>query len=233
MRNNVHNVRHLVFFLAAVTSLLLAACGSGNADATPTLSVDAIYTSAFYTLEAQQATIIAMTPSATSTPLPSPTVPTPTVATLLAAGNGTTSASGAQGCDNSVYVNDVTIPDGTVLSPGKNFVKTWTLMNNGTCAWGAGYKLVFITGEAMGGSSVPLTGSVPAGQQSPLSVSLIAPANSGDYTGWWRLQNPAGQYFGTSVSVVIKVGSGGGSASTNTPGGASASATAPAATNTP
>jgi hypothetical protein len=227
MRNHTTIARHLLPLIAA-TALLLTACGAKNADATPTMSVDAIYTSAFYTLEAQQATQLALTPPSTPTKAPSPTVAPPTSATLLQPGTGTAGAGLAQGCDNSVYVNDVTIPDGTVMTPGKNFVKTWTLMNNGTCAWTSSYKLVFITGESMGGASVPLPNSVPAGQQSQLSVSLVAPANAGDYTGWWRLQNPAGQYFGNSVSVVIKVGSG--AAATNTAGAPAPSAAPTTAT---
>ena len=221
MRNFKIKPRQLIVFVAAAAAVLLSACGLGKAEATQTLSVDAIYTSAFYTLEVQQATQLALTPSSTPTLLPSPTMAPPTAATQLPVGSATTSAGGAQGCDNSVYVNDVTIPDGTVLSPGKNFVKTWTLMNKGTCPWNSGYKLVFISGESMGGASVPITANVPAGQQSQVSVSLVAPVNAGDYTGWWRLQNPAGQYFGNSVSVVIKVsGTGGATGATDTPGAA-------------
>ncbi len=220
----------LFFLLAVATALLLNACNLGKAPPTPTISVDAIYTSAFYTLEAQRATQLALTPSATATQAATPTVP-PTLASLPALGTSTTSAGGAKGCDNSVFVNDVTIPDGTVMTPGKNFVKTWTMMNNGTCPWSTSYKLVFISGEAMGGSSVPIASAVPAGQQSQISVSLIAPANPGDYTSWWRLQNPAGQYFGNSVSVVIKVsGTGSATSGTNTPGTPAATQ---AATETP
>jgi hypothetical protein len=232
MRKHRTPTPQLILFVSVAAALLLTACGANKADATPTMSVDAIYTSAFYTLEAQQATQLALTPPSTPTKIPSPTIPPPTAATLLQSGSGTSSAGGAQGCDNSVYVNDVTIPDGTVMSPGKNFVKTWTLMNNGTCGWTTSYKLVFISGESMGGSSVPLPGSVPAGQQSQLSVSLVAPANNGDYTGWWRLQNPAGQYFGNSVSVVIKVGNGSATGATNTPGTSSTSPAPSAAPTT-
>ncbi|HTP01745.1 MAG TPA: NBR1-Ig-like domain-containing protein [Anaerolineales bacterium] len=231
MRNTSNRGWQPTLLISMAAALLLSACNLGQADATPTMSVDAIYTSAFFTLEAQRATELALTPSATATKLATPTVASPTSATLSTLGSATSSAGGAQGCDNSTYVSDVTIPDGTVLAPGKNFVKTWTVMNNGTCAWTTSYKLVFISGESMGGASVPVPSAVPAGQQGQLSVSLIAPANAGDYTGWWRLQNAAGQYFGNSISVVIKV-SGGGIVSTSTPGAPAASETPAAAPTT-
>ena len=216
MRNKPHNTRSLLLLVAAAATLLLSACGAGNADATPTMSVDAIYTAAYHTLVAQQATQLALTPpTSTASPVPSPTVAPPTAATILPPAGSTAATGGAPACDNSVFVNDVTIPDGTVLSPGKNFVKTWTLMNSGTCAWATGYKLSFIGGESMGGTSVPVPQAVPAGQQTQISVSLTAPTTPGDYTGTWRLQNAASLYFGTNVTVVIKV-SGGGSAATAT-----------------
>lgn len=225
MRNPRMNFRHLVLVLAAATSLALSACGPSKADATPTMSVDAIYTAAFHTLTAQRATQLALTPSATASPLPSPTLAPPaTASTPLLLGSPTTSVGVGTLCDSSVFVNDVTIPDGTVLAPGKNFVKTWTMMNNGTCNWNTSYKLTFVTGEAMGGSSVPLPSTVPAGQQVQISVSLIAPINPGDYTGTWQLQNPQGQMFGNQITVVIKV-SGGGTGATNTPGTPEATAT--------
>ncbi|MGB7341422.1 MAG: NBR1-Ig-like domain-containing protein [Phototrophicaceae bacterium] len=40
------------------------------------------------------------------------------------------------GCTwDSDFVEDITIPDGTVVNVGQNFTKTWRLENSGTCAW--------------------------------------------------------------------------------------------------
>jgi hypothetical protein len=229
MRTTTPIIRHLLVFVSALLVLLLSACGPSAADATPTMSVDAIYTAAYQTISAQQATQLALTPP---TPIPSLTpsptfAPPPTLSSSLPFGTAATSiGGGTTGCDSSVYVSDVTIPDGTVMNPGKSFTKTWTVMNNGTCAWSSSYKLAFISGEAMGGTSVPVPGAVPAGQQSQISVNLTAPANAGSYTGYWRLQNASGQYFGNSITVVIKVSGGNDSTATNT-------TSAPTATNTP
>ena len=212
--------------LTALAALSLSACGPSKTDAIPTMSVDAIYTAAFHTLTAQHATQLALTPP-TSTPSPQPsatiTLP-PTVAAISPLGTGTAAGGAAQLCDDAAYVKDMTVPDGTVMDPGKNFVKTWEVMNKGTCAWTTTYKLVFLNGDSMGGTSVPVPGGVPSGSVVDLSVSLTAPSNPGDYTGSWQLQNPQGVDFGNVITVVIKVS--GGSGSGNTPG-------TPAATSTP
>jgi Ig-like domain-containing protein len=222
---------HLLPMAAIVVVLALSACGPAKPAPTPTMSVDAIYTAAFHTLTAQQATQLALTPPTpmpTSTPPPT-VAPPPTINPGLVLGSPTTGAGGAvQACDSSLYVNDVTIPDGTVVDAGKKFTKTWTVMNNGTCTWSASYKLALVGGEAMGGSAVPVPASVPPGQQVQISVVLTAPTAAGSYTGSWQLQNASSQPFGNIITVVIKVG--GGSSATNT---TSAATSAPSATSTP
>ncbi len=206
-----------IFALVILLALTLSACGS-NADATPTLSVEAIYTSAIQTFTAQQATQLALTPptpSPSATPFPT-LPPPPTLATTSLFGTPTTSAGGVKSCNSSVYVSDVTIPDGTVIEAGKKFVKTWGLLNNGTCAWSTSYKIAFVSGDAMGGVSTALTTSVPAGQQIQISVNLKAPSDNGNYKGFWQLQTDQSQFFGNQVYVQIKVGAG----PTDTPGAA-------------
>jgi hypothetical protein len=57
-------------------------------------------------------------------------------------------------CDKAQFVSDVTIPDGTLMSPGQKFNKTWSLRNVGTCAWAKGtYQIVFFSGEQMSATS--------------------------------------------------------------------------------
>ncbi len=194
-------------FLAGI-ALGLSACNLGKVVATPTDPVNAIYTIAAQTLTAQDATQRALTPPlpvATQTlfpTLPPPSIGSPAtpIATAITGGPANT------GCDSSAYIGDVTIPDGTVLEPGKNFVKTWAMMNNGTCGWTLAYKLAFISGDSLGGTSVPVPENVPAGEQTKISVSLIAPTIPGDYKGFWQLVNPQGHAFGSIITVVITVG---------------------------
>ncbi len=227
MRRSGPLPRFLSHILLVGAAISLSACTLGTPAATPTRVVDAIYTAAFQTLTVQRLTQQAVTPptpAATATLFP--TLPPPATLPSVPFATSTTSSSSGTGgsCNNSVFVNDVTIPDGTVLPPSKNFVKTWTLMNNGTCAWDTSYKLAFISGDSLGGTSVPMPLNVPVGQQAQISVSLTAPDTPGDYKGSWQLVNPQGQAFGNVVTIVIKVAP----AATDTP-----TATVPAATGTP
>jgi hypothetical protein len=107
--------------------------------------------------------------------------------------------------DNSVFVADVTIPDGTVVNPGQAFTKVWRVRNSGTCAWNANYLLTFVGGEAMtrfGAFQMPYT---PPGATVDLPIDMVAPSGPGTHTGLWRIENPSGVHFGTRLSVVIQV----------------------------
>jgi hypothetical protein len=110
------------------------------------------------------------------------------------------------GCTlDSQYVADVTIPDGTVMSPGAAFVKTWRVRNSGTCDWEAGYELVFVSGDQMGGPASVLLPAVTAGGEADVSASLVAPSSYGTHKGTWRVKSSDGTTFGTNLTVVIAV----------------------------
>jgi len=93
-----------------------------------------------------------------------------------------------------------TIPDGTSITPGALFTKTWTLSNVGTCTWTTAYSLVFDSGSQMGGpASVALTADVPPGSSVTLSANLYAPSVVGSYQGYWRLSTDQGVRFGVGA----------------------------------
>lgn len=128
---------------------------------------------------------------ATETPLPSTSTPVPPTNTPLP------TPTAVSYCDWVVFVKDVTIPDGTKLSPGDVFTKTWRLKNRGACTWTPDYMLVFVRGERMGETTaVRLPGYVAPGQTVDVSVTLNAPAVRGRYVGYWMLRNPSGVLFG-------------------------------------
>ncbi|GAP05847.1 hypothetical protein ATHL_00688 [Anaerolinea thermolimosa] len=92
---------------------------------------------------------------------------------------------------------DVTIPDDTRLSPGQPFVKTWRLVNAGSCTWTRGYALVWFSGDELGVRRVePFTVEVAPGQVVDLSVEMIAPLKPGIYQSNWKLRNEKGILFG-------------------------------------
>jgi len=130
------------------------------------------------------------TPTPTSTPIPPTTGPT---------------ASATPGCTQVArFIADVTIPDGTVIPPNTQFVKTWRIKNAGTCDWGLGYTLVFVGGDQLGGPSVVPVEPADAGVVRDVSVSLKAPASPGVYEGRWHLRDPQGrQLIGVTVSIVV------------------------------
>ena len=195
----------IIFSLFLLLALVLSACGA-EATATPAeeASLDTVYTSVAMTLAAQPV-------ESTSTPQPAATstnIPIATLINLPTATSGVSlisASSGITSCDNSVYLSDVTVPDGTVLTPGATFTKTWSMQNTGTCTWSTSYSIVFYSGNAMSGVTTALSESVSPGGSINISVELTAPSAAGSYTGYWRLQNASGTSFSEAVYVQIVV----------------------------
>lgn len=203
-----------LFLLLTIGALALSACNLSSGEPTPTeIGIEAVYTSAAQTVEAQLTGTAAVQPSATFTPSPTATgTATPTsaatntqAAAALPPVSGGGGGSGAVGCNNSAYVADVTIPDNHQIAPGTTFTKTWRVQNTGSCAWNANYKLTFINGDAMGGVTTPINQTVSPGASADVSVTLTAPSTPKTYTGYWKLSTDANQVFGMSVFVQIVV----------------------------
>jgi len=108
-------------------------------------------------------------------------------------------------CNIMQFVDDVTVDDGTIMTPNQAFTKTWRLKNVGTCAWTTSYAVVFASGNAMNGPATQaLTGTVNPGQTVDISINLTAPGSPGDYTGYWKLRDASGVLF-NQFYVQIKV----------------------------
>ncbi len=106
-------------------------------------------------------------------------------------------------CDKAQFIADVTVPDGTLMSPGQVFDKTWRLKNIGTCTWTTAYKLVFVGGEPMGGpAEANLPREVPPGSTVDLTVRLTAPSVGGLYRGYWQFKNASGVLFGIGTPAI-------------------------------
>jgi hypothetical protein len=139
-------------------------------------------------------------------------------ATLVAEDPAAFDAVAATCTDDSEFVSDVTVPDGTTFEPGTVFRKIWRIRNSGTCTWDAGYRFAFLAGDRMSGprstplgtldrlpQSPPLFPVIRPGEEIELSVTLIAPSEAGTYTGQWQLFAPDGTPFGTRPYVLIAV----------------------------
>ncbi len=144
------------------------------------------------------------TPAPIFTPQPSPT---PTVTSIWEGQHDygeveePTPTMAPMNCSNQVrFVKDVSIPDGTEVAAGKPFTKTWELQNIGTCVWTEGYKFVFVEGDQLGANaeiSFPKETAVDSMGKIQISVYMTAPEESGSYRGYWMIEAPNGERFGT------------------------------------
>lgn len=191
-----------LFHLFIVCTLFLSACnlpsgdseGSGAAATFAAQTVEALLnTSPTQT----QTTANSVPPTLTFTPLPTNTnTPAPTATPT---------------CPQAQFVTDVTVPDGTIMTPGQAFTKKWRIRNTGQCAWN-GYNLVFDSGDAMSGPASKAIGVVNPGQEIDLEVNLTAPNSAGNYKGYWRIVSNSNVlvpilngYQGRAFYVDIKV----------------------------
>jgi len=109
----------------------------------------------------------------------------------------TPSAASNPGCDPAASLIGEYPPDKAVIKPGRDFLKTWTFLNTGTCTWDNTYQLVFWGGDTIGASpSYNFSDFVLPGETMEISIFLQAPETEGPLTGYWRMQTPWGENFG-------------------------------------
>lgn len=191
-----------LYNLLIIVTLFLGACNLPSASQGEELSL----TAAAQTVEA----LLSATP-ASGTATPSLTPASPATLTPLPVFTNTPAATATTNCNVAQFITDVTIPDGTVMTPGQAFTKKWRIKNIGSCAW-SGYTMVFDSGDVMGGPASKPISALNPGQEVDLEVSLTAPAAAGNYRGYWRITTNGNVlvpvvngYQGKSFYVDIKV----------------------------
>lgn len=205
--------RRGVFFAALSLAFAMLACTVFQGQPTPTRDSRSLFTSAAQTAVmrvtveavgtamAQLTQVVELTAAAaTQQALPSPTsftqTPTPVPATPTPAIPPTATPIPIP-CNQAQFLQDVTIPAGSVLPVGTRFIKTWRVQNTGSCSWDAGYALVFASGSQLGSiTSVILPVVVAPGQTADLSTTLTAPLMPGYYQSSWLLRSPENALFG-------------------------------------
>lgn len=107
--------------------------------------------------------------------------------------------------NNSKYIDDHNIPDGTPFQEGKSFTKQWVVKNTGGLPWTAAYRLVWVGGESrMAGSMSHLIPAAQPGEEVVLSVPMVAPPARADaYTSSWRIHDEQNRAFGDTFWVKI------------------------------
>ena len=165
----------------------------------PTVDLGAVQTRAISTfMDALTGTALAV-PSSTATETPP--------ATATAGTPSTAGPSPTPSCYRLKYMQDVTIPDATIMTPAQVFTKTWQVQNIGTCALRPGFQLVLVGGVAMGGSPFVLASAVNPGAKFDISIKMAAPTTqTGLITGTWRMIDDNSNQFGDALTVVIVIG---------------------------
>jgi murein DD-endopeptidase MepM/ murein hydrolase activator NlpD len=107
--------------------------------------------------------------------------------------------------NNAAFISDITLPDGSTLSPGQSTTKTWRIKNTGTSTWGSGYTWVYVSGDQLGAPGSVAVPTTSPSNTADISVNVTAPTTPGTYTGYWRMKNPQGVFFGDTVRVTISV----------------------------
>ncbi len=139
------------------------------------------------------AIFIPPTPAATPSPLASPTATEP-------------DASPTPDCtDDLQFLEDLTIPDGSVVLPGEALDKRWLVQNTGSCNWEAGYRLKLISGPEMGAEADQPLLPATAGSEATIRILYTAPQEPGYYLSEWQAYGPQGDPFGVSIFIEIVV----------------------------
>ena len=133
----------------------------------------------------------------TTTPVPQLYTPVPTL---------TITATVPGACTNNLsFLDDITIEDGTTVSPGAPIDKQWLVQNSGSCNWDSTYRLKWIGGETLGAAEEQALYPARAGSQATLHILFTAPTIEGPYESAWQAVDPKGNVFGDLIFIKIVV----------------------------
>ena len=174
-RNYWKNNLSVSLILIAIT-ILLSACGGQDARSTPEYFIPPT------------------TAPRTETPTPEITL-TPEAEEVV-----------ENRCLNDMrFVDDITIPDDTVVSPGEVIEKVWLVQNSGSCNWDADYTLRNTDGPPMGATTIQALYPLRSGGEIEITITFIAPPDEGRHVSRWQAHDPEGAPFGQEIFVMILV----------------------------
>jgi hypothetical protein len=206
--------RILTIIIILILGVLLFSYGKSNNEPTAAVDVDALRTEAVATYASSLTGTLVTVPTISPTPI----IVEPTTVTPPAVTATLETPAIADPCYKLLYIEDVTIPDGTRLKPNEVFTKTWLVQNNGGCAWPPGFTFSHVGGDLMRGQTVTLTEPIPVGAKREISIQLVVPSGiNGLIQSSWRMADADGNFFGNTLSVNIFVGDITTPAVTNTP----------------
>ena len=167
----------IIFWIA----LLLVAC---TGQATPTIYIPA---------------------TRASTPI-SATRISPTSENDSGTGLGSPQPSPSPDCQsNLLYLEDITIPDGTEVNPQEILDKRWLVENNGTCNWDRRFSIRLIAGPDMGAKPDLALFPARSGNQAEIHIQFTTPQEPGVHRSAWQAADPQGNLFGDPIFIEISV----------------------------
>ncbi len=186
--------KYILLTSLLISSFLITACGA-KTPADPFIATAVAQTVAAQ--NAGQATNT-VTPAASETfATQTPLVSSPTLTPLAAVASPSVPVNITTSECAKASLQSETIVDGTIYKPGEQFTKIWQITNMSNCVWDTSYKIVFWSGDILGGAyyyNLPqVTGP---GQTVPIALVLTAPSADGTYRSEWKLQTPDSLEFG-------------------------------------
>jgi len=169
---------------AGLIILVLTACGNQDTELLPTFGVYRPPTA-----EATESSLVPPSQDANPESIPSDSNPSPTPACI----------------NNLLFLDDLTIPDGTAVTAGEQLDKRWLVQNNGTCNWNDQYQVKLIAGSGMG---MPVQQKLyPALSSTDVVIRMvfIAPNDPGSHRSAWQAYDAQDDPFGDPFFIDIQV----------------------------
>lgn len=207
----ITRIQKRVLLLVIALALLLSACTPEPAEPTP--DVEAIYTAAAETVQADLTRVALLTPSATATATPTQTAtPTPTqdvaaltltpLISLPAISTPLPPAAPASPDRYEVLIAGLTgegVDDGAtkISLDKKNVDLVWEVKNTGTTTWKADYYIQHFVWDRLGTQNIVKFGKeVKPNETIRLLVDMNMPNKAGKYRTWWKMKRADATNFG-------------------------------------
>ncbi len=107
--------------------------------------------------------------------------------------------------DQLRFLSDLTIPDGTVVSPDSTLDKRWEVENSGNCNWNEKYRIRLIAGPEMDAQKEQALYPARSGSRATIRLIFKAPLEPGQYRSAWQAFNARGEPFGDPFFIDIIV----------------------------
>ena len=107
--------------------------------------------------------------------------------------------------DDLTFIEDLSIPDGTLVFTGDRLDKRWSVENSGNCNWNASYRIKLVAGTNLGVPEEQALYPARSSSEATIRMVLIAPEQPGTFRSAWQAYSPEGDAFGDQFFIEIVV----------------------------